>query len=204
MKENFKTIIYQIMIIIGLLAICIPSIANTTSNFFQNEISNNTIIISEETNTTSEKSLEFNNEIKKINNTNLNIVENQIEDVNEQDSNFTAENLTNEEKHAETNSNVSIENIDVEKNLLETGIYIDIEIKNNFLNVLNYNSIYTYSLNDNNILICDYVKKENDYIDTNNETEVDIILKNILQNINEKIYFIMDTENTITDRKSVV
>lgn len=200
MKENFKTIIYQIMIIIGLLAICIPSIANTTSNFFQNEISNNTIIISEETNTTSEKSLEFNNEIKKINNTNLNIVENQIEDVNEQDSNFTAENLTNEEKHAETNSNVSIENIDVEKNLLETGIYIDIEIKNNFLNVLNYNSIYTYSLNDNNILICDYVKKENDYIDTNNETEVDIILKNILQNINEKIYFIMDTENTITDK----
>ena len=199
MKKRIKTISYQILIIISLVAICIPSIASTASNLVSNEIENNTIIEKNESNTTSEELPKISNETKEMNNTIFNVVENLIENTNVQEPDSVVENITNEEIRVETSTDIPIDIIDMDENILENGIFVDPRIGQDFLNVLNYNSIYTYSLNNNGKLICNYIEKENDYIDTDNETEVDIILKEKLENVNEKIFFTIDFDNTIND-----
>ena len=65
------------------------------------------------------------------------------------------------------------------RKLNSNGIYIQEYISSDVLKILNFNSIYTYDLNENLKLESDNQKKINEFIDTKNETEVDIIIKNI-------------------------
>lgn len=62
-----------------------------------------------------------------------------------------------------------------------TGIIIDDSSEDIVLNYLNIHGIYTYSVDSYGKLICDYVEKENPYLDASGETEVDKELKFVSQ-----------------------
>ena len=63
----------------------------------------------------------------------------------------------------------------------KTGIIIDDSSTDIVLNYLNIHGIYTYSVDSYGKLICDYVEKENPYLDASGETEVDKELKFVSQ-----------------------
>lgn len=79
----------------------------------------------------------------------------------------------------EENSNIVICN--------EDGIKLNESSANTILNFINTHSCYTYSINSNGLLQCDYTEKDNPYLDFSGETEVDKELK-----------FVMDSEWKIT------
>lgn len=85
--------------------------------------------------------------------------------------------------------------------LNSNGIYIQNNIKDDILKILNFNSIYTYTVDENYKLQCDYIKKENTYLDTENETDFDIIIKNYYNTINQKIIILIDN-NILIDSLS--
>lgn len=62
-----------------------------------------------------------------------------------------------------------------------TGIIIDDSSADIVLNYLNIHGIYTYSVDSYGKLICDYIEKENPYLDASGETEVDKELKFVSQ-----------------------
>lgn len=84
------------------------------------------------------------------------------------------------------------------RKLNSNGIYIQEYISSDVLKILNFNSIYTYDLNENLKLESDNQKKINEFIDTKNETEVDIIIKNINEKNDKKIIILAD-ENFVNN-----
>lgn len=84
------------------------------------------------------------------------------------------------------------------------GIIIDKLSVDSVLNYLNTHGIYTYNVDSHGKLICDYVEKENPYLDASGETEIDKELKFVAQSdlsvyicINDSYYSIQD--NTLQD-----
>ena len=62
-----------------------------------------------------------------------------------------------------------------------TGIIVDESSTDVVLNYLNIHGIYTYDVDTNGKLICDYLEKENPYLDASGETEIDKELKFVEQ-----------------------
>lgn len=62
-----------------------------------------------------------------------------------------------------------------------TGIIVDEYSTDVVLNYLNIHGIYTYDVDTNGKLICDYLEKENPYLDASGETEIDKELKYVEQ-----------------------
>lgn len=88
---------------------------------------------------------------------------------------------------------------------MKNGIWIEENSRAKFLEFLNRHTIYTYSVNNEGYLTCDYIMKDNPELDMYEkmETEVDIEIKNVLnKNVLVIIdmsgtYFIYDSDNQI-------
>ena len=117
------------------------------------------------------------------------------------DNNSTNEILENNILNTNTieDNNISKDEIN-SNNMLSMfdsyGIYIQKDYAEFILNILNFNSIYTYSIDKNQKLQCNGIKKVNEYLDTNEETEVDIVLKQINKNLNKKIIITLDDNSS--------
>ena len=63
----------------------------------------------------------------------------------------------------------------------EKGIWVQEDARKVFLQFLNSNSIYTYNINENGYLVCDYTMKNNPNLDFVDKTQIDIEIEKILQ-----------------------
>lgn len=199
-KEKVELISKLFTIII--LIIVTPLIVNANTNITINETSNNILDENLDSNEFSK-----NEYVNYTNSTNIsNLVETTVmipdktneeidQDSDKENSDLDNNIITDKEDYSVVENDI----FDVLREYKTNGIYVEESISNDFLSTINFNSIYTYYFNDNKMLECDTIKKSNEMIDTEEETEVDIIMKELLTNKNEKVYICIDNQNIIED-----
>lgn len=205
MKLIFKKILSLILVTI-LLVISISNIvlATDTDN-------NTTINIKKENNIENTNNIDIEKEELKNENENTSIDNNSMLEKNITESNnstldfqesinhFDSGISQNEmqqilEKYTKNISTLSIENTD-------TGIWIASNSRNLIENFINNHSSYTYSIDQNGFLVCDNILKNNENLDlaVQTETEVDIAIKNILDENKKIIIEVSDNYYTFKD-----
>lgn len=133
----------------------------------------------------------------KDNNLDKNTIDEDITKDNNLDKNTIDEDISKEDNSDENEKNFNItlsgiiynkkEITDEEIGNLETirpsekGIWVQEDARKVFLQFLNSNSIYTYNINENGYLVCDYTMKNNPNLDFVDKTQIDIEIEKILQ-----------------------